>query len=367
MKAPGDRAARVRARHTAHARELAARLRPPTDGRVTRVLRAPAVVRRFWQVAMRANITGDAAMVAYGMLLAIVPIALLALFVAGQVLSSHSVEQSVLNDLREVFPSATTHTLNTLLNQVTRSTTSTGVLALVASLWLGSSFWGSLDTAFSHIYGCRSRPWLEQKRFGLAMLVVVLVFMVATVAVPTVQSVLRAGATDLPFGLDHVSGLLGALSLAVGVVLLFGCLSLIYARVPNRSVSWRGVWPGAFGATIAIGAIDYAFPVYLTNISTIARFDGTIVFVLIVLGWFYVLALIILGGAIVNALRLERPAPLKRGARQVREGGQERAGGGEGGGGADGVARADRLADGDGAAGPDRAGDQDRVVDQAPS
>jgi len=30
------------------------------------------------------------------------------------------------------------------------------------------------------------------------------------------------------------------------------------------------------------------------------------VFVLIVLGWFYLLALIILGGAIINALRLGR-------------------------------------------------------------
>ncbi len=42
------------------------------------------------------------------------------------------------------------------------------------ALWLGSSFWGALDTAFARIYGCRSRPWLEQKRFGLAMLGVVL-------------------------------------------------------------------------------------------------------------------------------------------------------------------------------------------------
>ena len=56
--------------------------------------------------------------------------------------------------------------------------------------------------------------------------------------------------------------------------------------------------------TLAIGAVDYAFPIYLNNISTIARFGTTIVFILIVLGWFYVLALIILGGAVVNALRL---------------------------------------------------------------
>ena len=256
---------------------------------------------------MQANITGHAAMVAYNMLLGIIPVALLGLFVAGQVLSSHAVQTSVLTDLREIFPGSTEHTLRTLLNEIQHSTTSTGVLALLASLWLAASFWGALDTAFGRIYGCPSRRWLEQKRFGLAMVGVVLLFMLATVAVPAVQSILRGGVDDLPLDLARVNAVVYAVSLAVGVALLFACLALIYSRVPNWRMPWRGVWPGALGATIAISVVDYAFPAYLTSISTIAQFGTTIVFVLIVLGWFYAVALIILGGAIVNALRLERP------------------------------------------------------------
>jgi uncharacterized BrkB/YihY/UPF0761 family membrane protein len=81
-------------------------------------------------------------------------------------------------------------------------------------------------------------------------------------------------------------------------------LSVIYHRVPNRPVPWRAVWPGAIGATLAIGVVDYAFPAYLTNISTLAQFGTTIVFILILLIWFYLLALIILGGAVVNAIVL---------------------------------------------------------------
>ncbi|HEY4824732.1 MAG TPA: YihY/virulence factor BrkB family protein [Solirubrobacteraceae bacterium] len=260
--------------------------------------------RRFWRIAWDANLTGNSAMVAYNMLLGIIPIALLGLFVAGQVLSSTAVQHSVVGDLREVFPGATAHTLDSLLGEITSSTTSTGVLALIASLWLGSSFWGALDTAFAQIYGCRSRPWLKQKRFALAMLLVVIVFMIATVAVPTAQSILRAGVNDLPFDLAHVAVLVYAGSLAISIVLLFGCLALIYSRVPNRPMPWRAVWPGAIGATLAIAVVDYAFPIYLTNISTIAQFGTTIVFILIVLGWFYILAIIILGGAVVNAMRV---------------------------------------------------------------
>jgi membrane protein len=276
-------------------------------------LTAPGFLRRFWRVAWDANITGQSSMVAYNMLLGIIPIALLGLFIAGQVLSSHALAHSVVNDLREVFPGTAEHTLNSLLTEITDSTTSTGVLALLASLWLGSSFWGALDTAFADIYGCTSRPWLEQKRFALSMLGVVLVFMVATVAVPTAQSILRAGASDLPFDLAHVAVFVYAGSLAFGIALLFGCLAVIYFRVPNRRVPWRAVWPGAIGGTLAIVVVDYGFPLYLSSISTIARFGTTIVFVLIMLGWFYLVALIILSGAVVNALRLRGmtrvPAP----------------------------------------------------------
>jgi membrane protein len=265
----------------------------------------PPGVRRFWRLAWESNITGMSSMLAYNMLLGVIPIALLGLFVAGQVLSSVEVQHSVIVDLREVFPGAAEGTLDSLLSEVRTSTTSTGVLALVASLWLGSSFWGAMDTAFSRIYGGPSRSWWRQKRFALSMVIVIIVFMVATVTVPTVQSFLRAGASALPFDLAHVAVFVYAGSLALGLALLFGCLAIIYKRVPHRRVPWRAVWPGALGATLAIGVIDYAFPVYLTNISTIARFQSTIVFILIMLGWFYVLSLIILCGAIVNALRLK--------------------------------------------------------------
>jgi YihY family inner membrane protein len=262
-------------------------------------------VRRFWALAWSSNITGQAAMIAYNMLFAVLPVALLGLFIAGQVLSSHEIQTSVLTDLREVFPGTTKSTLSSVLREVQSSTTSTGLLALFASLWLASSFWGALDTAFSRIYGCESRRWLEQKRFGVVMVGVLLLFMGATVALPTVQSFLAAGARRLPLDLAHVTNLVYAISLAISVALLFFCLAVIYTRVPNcRPIPWRGVWPGALGATLAIGLVDYAFPLYLTSISTIARFGTTIVFILIVLGWFYALALIILGGAVLNALRL---------------------------------------------------------------
>jgi membrane protein len=240
-------------------------------------------------------------MVAYNLLLSVFPLALLALFITGRVLREPNLEQSVLADLRQLFPTATDNTLTSALEHVRERSTSFGVFALISSVYIGSTFWGALDTAFCRIYHLRCRSWLEQKRFALVMLLVVLLFMAATVLVPTVQSLLASGAQDLPLGLSKVSGLLYVATLVAGLFLLFGILCVVYWSVPNERMAWRAIWPGALGATAAIGVVDYAYPAYLSNISTIDEFGTTFVFVLIVLVWFYVLALIILLGAVLNA------------------------------------------------------------------
>ena len=259
----------------------------------------------FYRKAYEDNITGLSGMVAYNLLLSVFPLALVALFVASQVLESPELERSIFEDLQELFPSAADDTLTRALDRVRDNSASFGVIALVASIWFGSSFWGALDTAFCQIYHVRCRSWLEQKRFALVMLLVVLLLMAATVAVPALQALLVAGAEDLPFGLSDVGGLIYAGTIVIGLLLMFALLCLIYWAVPNRFVPWRAVWPGAAAATIAIGIVDYAFPAYLSSVNTIARFGTTFVFVLIVLLWFYALAIIILGGAIINAMRFE--------------------------------------------------------------
>jgi YihY family inner membrane protein len=269
------------------------------------VHRAGRFLKAFYKKAYTENITGLSGMVAYNMLLSLFPLALLALFIASRVLQSHELQESVLRDLTRLFPSTTESTITSALNRVERSSTSLGIFALVTSIWFGSSFWGALDTAFCQIYHVRCRSWVQQKRFALAMLVVVLLFMAATVLVPAAQSVLVKGTQSLPFGLDNLRGVVFVVTLAASLLVLFAILCVIYWSVPNRLVPWRAIWPGAALATIAIGIVDYGFPLYLSSASTFAKLGTVLVFVVIVLLWFYTLAIVILGGAIVNALRFE--------------------------------------------------------------
>jgi YihY family inner membrane protein len=269
------------------------------------VARAWKALKTFYWKAYDENLTGLSGMVAYNLLLSLFPLALLALFIASRVLQSSELEASVLQDLQRLFPTAAEATITSALSRVRESSTSLGVVALVTSVWFGSSFWGALDTAFCRIYHVDCRTWLQQKRFALVMLVVVLLFMVATVLIPTLQSILVKGARDLPFGLAELPGLVFALTLVFGLSILFLILCVIYWAVPNRKVPWRAVWPGALLATGAIGVVDYSFPLYLANVSTLTQVGTTFVFIVIVLLWFYALAIILLGGGIVNAARFE--------------------------------------------------------------
>jgi YihY family inner membrane protein len=269
------------------------------------VRRAGRAVKTFYVKAYTENVTGLSGMVAYNMLLSLFPLALLGLFIASRVLSSPDLQESIFRDLQQLFPATQEGTITSALQRVERSSTSIGIFALVTSIWFGSSFWGALDTAFCRIYHVECRTWLQQKRFALVMLVVVLLFMAATVLVPIAQSVLVEGAQDLPFGLGDLRTFVYAITLAAGLALLFVILCVVYWSVPNRRVPWRAVWPGALAATLAIGIVDYAFPLYLSSVSTLAQLGTTIVFIVIVLLWFYALAIILLGGAVVNAMRFE--------------------------------------------------------------
>ena len=266
--------------------------------------RARAAVVRFWKKAYEDNLTGLASMVAYSLLLSIFPVVLVALFVAGRVLRAPELADSVVLDLQQLFPQASQHTVTDAVARLQDASTTAGIIAIVAAVWFASSFWGALDTAFCRIYHRDCRTWVRQKLFSLGMSGVVLLFLVATIAVPALQGLLVARADDLPFGLSDVRVLVYAVSLVVGLTILFVALCVTYALVPAGRMPWRCVWPGAIGATLAIGVLDYAFPLYLQNVSTL-RVGTTFVFIVIALVWFYALALILLAGAVVNELRFE--------------------------------------------------------------
>jgi membrane protein len=262
-------------------------------------------LRAFWDRAYKENITGLSGMVAYNLVLALFPFALLVLFVFGKVLQSPDVEASVLLDLQRLFPEVEQDELARYLQRIRDSSTTIGVVAAIGALWIGTSFWGAMDTAFCRIYHVECRSWVAQKRFALVMLLGLTVLLAASVVIPTLEALVVSSADDLPFGLGSIQGLASALLLVGALLVTFGVVCSIYYLVPKGHVPWRAVWPGALFFTVTIGIANAVFPFYLAEVSNVDAVGGAIGFLLIALLWFYAVSLGLLAGAVINALRFE--------------------------------------------------------------
>ena len=262
-------------------------------------------LRAFWNRAYRENVTGLSAMVAYNLMLAVFPFALLVLFVFGQVLRIQGVETGVVDDLQRLFPNVEQGTLIDVLEKIEENSTTIGIAAFLGSLWIGASFWGAMDTAFCRIYHVECRGWVEQKRFSFAMLVVVLLLIAASIVLPAMEAALVSSTNRLPFGLSDIKAIDTVLLLGAALLGTFGICCVIFWAVPKGHMPWRDVWPGAVFVTVAAGIANWAFPFYLSNVSSLSQLGSTAGFVLIALLWFYLLSLALLAGAVINSLRHE--------------------------------------------------------------
>ena len=261
-------------------------------------------LRAFWQRAYRENVTGLSAMVAYNLMLAVFPFALLVLFVFGQVLKIKGVETGVLDDLQRLFPNTEQGTLTDVLNRIEDNSTTIGIAAFLGSLWIGASFWGAMDTAFCRIYHVECRGWVEQKRFSFTMLAS------SCSSSPPASSCRRSRrrSSRAPTGCPSASPTSRRSTPPAARRRAARHLRDLLRDLlggPKGHMPWRAVWPGAAFVTVTAGVANWAFPFYLSNVSSLSRFGSTLGFVLIALLWFYLLSLALLVGAVINSLRHE--------------------------------------------------------------
>jgi membrane protein len=263
-------------------------------------------LRAFWNRAYKENITGLSGMVAYNLLLAVFPFALLVLFIFGQVVDSPDIERSVILDIQRLFPNIEQEALMNAIERVRESSTTIGIAAIVGGVWIGASFWGAMDTAFCRIYHVECRGWVQQKRWSLVMLVALTLLLGASVIVPSIEGAAVSSAEDLPLGLSGIGPTRTIVLIVGGFAVTFAIISAIYWAVPKGHMPWRSVWPGALFFSTVTSLGNYIFPLYLSNVSDLHRFGGTVGFVLVALFWFYAISLALLAGAVINSLRHEQ-------------------------------------------------------------
>lgn len=234
-----------------------------------------------------------AASLAYYAFVSVVPLLVVAVVVAAAV-GGDALRQDVI-DLAEQYlvPAAT--------EQVTAAVNNTdgqgvGVAGGVVALWGALKLFRGLDTAFSRIYGSDPGGAVDQVKDGAVAL-----------------AALGAGVIGVS-GLTAIIGLLPIpLLWGFGPILLLITLTAaffpLYYVFPDVPITPREALPGTAFAAVGWTALGSAFGIY-ASMTAKAAIYGLLGAIILLVTWFYFGGLLLLVGAVLNAVLTGRTLPV---------------------------------------------------------
>ncbi len=261
--------------------------------------------------------------VAYNLLMSMLPIAIALLGILGLFLSPNVVN-NITGQIAKAIPSSgsqsssgTQQALELALTQLHKDAGIIVAIAIILALFGGSRLFVTLEGILDLLYRVRPRPVIRQNLVALGMLllfIVLIPIMVFAAAAPSfVLSVLgNSPLKNIPV-IDSIVSPGGQIGVTIagivsGLIVSFVLFEAIYFIVPNQRISWRNSWRGAVVASILLNVFLVAFPFYVAHF--LGGYAGQIGFAVILLIFFYYFAVILLLGAEVNAYIYEKVQPL---------------------------------------------------------
>ena len=179
-------------------------------------------------------------------------------------------------------------------------------IGLVITLWLASSLFVAVIDAMNRIYGVKERR-------GFFKLRLIAIFMTVLQAVILVGSLLAI--VGWRYVLDRLklgdSAAVLATGALYGVVLVMVLLSfaLTFFVAPDADQSWEWITPGSIAGSFLFLGSTLLFRVYVHNFANYDKTYGPLGGVMVLLFWFWISGLILLGAAQVNKI-IEEASPL---------------------------------------------------------
>ncbi|MBE3559023.1 MAG: YihY/virulence factor BrkB family protein [Ktedonobacteraceae bacterium] len=258
-----------------------------------------------------------AGVLAYSLLMAMLPIVVALLAILGFVLGSKSA-QGIAQQIISLFPglAGQQNTLQLAQQQLANSAGLLLIIAVLLAIFGGSSLFVAMEACLNIVYRVRPRTPIRQNLMaaGMFILFIILVpIMIFTSTLPaTILSFLQSNPLlqNIPLFsffarnsfTTYLVGIIGSL---IAAYILF---EVIYVVVPNQRISFHNSWPGALVAAIAQVLFIQLFPLY--QHFAMKNYAGFVGFAVILLIFFYYFAVILMLGAEVNAFFREGIRPL---------------------------------------------------------
>jgi membrane protein len=264
---------------------------------------AVTTLRGFWKKASNDWIFNLSAMLAYNLLMTIVPILAMLLSIFGLVLGSLSpaTEQQFITSITNGLPGGQTF-IQAALKRLAQSSGWLAVLTIILSAWFGSRLFITIEQCFGIIYRLPARKFIRQNAIALLMMLIFVVLIPILLAVSSAPSFLSSAFVDklLPNATATRIWLAVATAIA-GFIVASALFLVIYAVVPNRPLRVHDAWRGALIAGLLLEIYVVAFPFYAALFLKPNSYGSTAGFAILVLVFFYYFGFILLLGAEINS------------------------------------------------------------------
>ncbi|MFC7115626.1 YihY/virulence factor BrkB family protein [Natronoarchaeum sp. GCM10025703] len=236
------------------------------------------------------NVTFLAASIAYYAFFSVVPLLLLTLSV-GSLVGGEAFAERIVSLVGDQLSSSGESLVSDALENPD-GRTGASIVGLVGLTWSAIKVFRAVDTSFDRIYVSDVTTSLpRQIRNGLTVLLLVGLGIVVMLGVGTF---IRRATIVGPLFVD----LFGLVALLVGLTIVF--LPLYYT-MPPTAMTVREALPGTVVATIGWIGLQIGFQIYTTYAASFEAY-GILGGVLLFLTWLYFGAILLLLGAVVNAV-----------------------------------------------------------------
>lgn len=246
------------------------------------------VGRSVLQTIKERDVTFMAASISYYAFVSLIPLLVLAIVVALFV-GGDPLRQQILDFAAANLPEASFGLIEDTL-EAENAQSGLGVVSFVLTLWGALKIFRGVDVAFSRIYGSEAGGLLDQVRDGLVVLVAIGLGVVGIGAVTSVMALVQ-----FPF--------VGLISPLVLLATLCVAFFPFYYVLPDVDASPREALPGTLFAAVGWTILGAGFGIY-ASASTSDGSGGAAAVgaILLLLTYFYFSGMLLLTGAVVNAV-----------------------------------------------------------------
>lgn len=258
------------------------------------------LAQRVWRESLDDDVFGTAAELSYYLLLALFP---LLIFLTSAIAFIPGANNSLLSGLHRVLPpDAIVLVRDTLADVISHRSGGLLSFGLVGTLWAASSGMASLMNALNRAYDAvETRSFWKRRLIAIGLTLAVAFLVVGGSGIIIIGY--RVGnwlerALDISATLAFVSTIIGYLT---GIGLLLAGIATLYYIGPNIGRKKKRLIPGALFASTGIVIGSLLFSWYLRLVPSVSATYGSLGAVVTLMLWLYLMALVLLIGAEINA------------------------------------------------------------------